>query len=278
MRKEAKINDSDGSYLAQQLSSSEGNAPVIQQMDSCLATMTKLNTQEPEPVPHNELWPLFYQAAERKTLNRQKMSQVATLCKLSAAEQQKAIIEFGKWIEHCHQPGSPALDHVLMLVKFNVFRAMVSNGLDLGYPPGESMNDDDAQSLFAGVGTEQWLAHPVPAALQPTQLQRKMAHHPWIDILPDPRMRDNLLLAGDSYDDMEICADLVGFFSESKGRTGLVVWGEPWDIDGWEVTESFVEHWGWTNRGCKQLLKATNYWRGLRGDEPLQVGKILEEV
>jgi hypothetical protein len=91
----------------------------------------------------------------------------------------------------------------------------------------------------------------------------------WIDTLPIPGMRDNLLRAGDTYDDTELCADLVGFCNKSTGRTGMIIWGEPWDANSYEMTEDFVSHWGWTVKGCKQLLQAINYWRQRWGEEPL---------
>jgi hypothetical protein len=225
--------------------------------------------------PENELWRIFHSAAERSRLDRQKLFRIASVCKLGSIEQHKMISEFERWIEDCQRMGSPRTDLLLVLVKFNVFRAMIINSGYLGYLAGEGMDDDDALSPFTDPSNPNWQIRSVPAALRPTKLQRQIPHHPWIDILPAPGMRDNLLRAGETYDDMELCADLVGFFSESKGRTGMIVWGEPWDIAGWEVTESFVKHWGWTIRGCEQLLQATNYWRERRGEDPLQVGKIL---
>jgi len=50
-------------------------------------------------------------------------------------------------------------------------------------------------------------------------------------------MRDNLLRAGNSYDDLELCADLVGFSPTT--RTGLLVWREPWGLEGWGFTQLF---------------------------------------
>jgi hypothetical protein len=170
--------------------------------------------------------------------------------------------------------GSPRTDHLLVLVKFNVFRALVSNGGDLGYSAGDTM-DDDALSPFSDPSQATRLVRPVPTSLQPTELQRQLPHHPWIDTLPIPGMRDNLLRAGDTYDDGELCADLVGFFSASTRRTGMIIWGEPWDPDSWEITESFVKYWGWTIRGCDKLLKATNYWRQRRGEVPLKFERVL---
>ena len=227
--------------------------------------------------PENELWKLYHSGANLMQLDRQKLSRVATLCEAGPLEQQKLISEFERWVQYSQRLGSPRTDHLLVLVKFNVFRALISNGANLGYASGAAVDDDDALSPFTEISNPLWHVGPVPAALQPTKLQRQIPHHPWIDILPSPVMRDNLLRAGDTYDDMELCADLVGFFSESKDRTGMIVWGEPWDIAGWEVTESFAKHWGWTIQGCEQLLRSTNYWRARRGEGPLQVGRILGE-
>jgi hypothetical protein len=240
---------------------------------------TELERYSPQnkPDPHNEVWALFHSAAQRRQFDRKKMARVATKCGFTPLEQQRAILEFQKWVENCHKLGLPTTDRLLVLVKFNVFRALVSNSTDLGYPEGEGMDDDDALSPFTDPSNLKWQLRSVPAALQPTKLQRQIPHHPWIDVLPVPEMRDNLLRAGDTYDDMELCADLIGFYSEERGRTGMIIWGEPWDIAGWEITESFVKDWGWTIRGCEQLLRATNYWREQRGERPLRIERILRE-
>lgn len=52
---------------------------------------------------------------------------------------------------------------------------------------------------------------------------------------------------------------------------GMLIWGEPWRIDGWEVTEGFLRKWGWLLKGCDEMIEASNRWRGLRGEEPLVV-------
>jgi hypothetical protein len=154
--------------------------------------------------------------------------------------------------------GSPRTDNLLVLIKFNVFRAMMSNGRDLGISGNDSL-DDDALSPFNNPEHAINCNLPVPAALHPTKLQRQIPHHPWIDVLPFQRMRDNLLRAGDTYDDAQLCADLVGVFcaSTDKHRTGMIIWGEPWDPTAWEVTESFVIYWGWTVRGWYVLSECS---------------------
>jgi hypothetical protein len=52
---------------------------------------------------------------------------------------------------------------------------------------------------------------------------------------------------------------------------GLISWAEPWDIDGWEMTEAFVRKWGVLLRGCRDVIEAPNKWRRLRGEAELVV-------
>lgn len=156
--------------------------------------------------------------------------------------------------------GSPRTDNVLVLVKFNVFRALMSNAKDLGTSDKDIM-DDNARSPYSNTCQPLRLSRPLPIALQPTKLQQEIHHHPWIDALPIPNMRDNLLLAGYLFGDPRLCADLVGIYSESTDRHGMIVWGDPWDSASWEVTELFAKHWGWIIRGCEELFRSTNYWR-----------------
>jgi hypothetical protein len=110
----------------------------------------------------------------------------------------------------------------------------------------------------------------LPPALRPTDYQSQIPHHPWLDLLPDPTLRDNLIRAEGVYDQEQLCADIIGLFGAGNGRSGLIIWGEPWDPSGWEVTKPFLKYWGWALRGCDELLRATNYWRGKRGELSLR--------
>lgn len=219
------------------------------------------------------VWELFYSATKFQTADRSRLARVAKMCHLDLVETDKAILEFEKWAES-RSFTSPNTDILLVLVEFNVFRALVSNGRVLGISVHDNL-DDDALSPFADHNYSHITT--VPIALRPTKLQRDLPHHPWIDLLPIPAMRDNLLRAGDTYDDVRVCADFVGFGSTSSSRTGVIIWGEPWDPAGWEVTSEFLKNWGWTLQGCNQLLQATNYWRGLRGEKPLELERVLCE-
>lgn len=114
-----------------------------------------------------------------------------------------------------------------------------------------------------------------PDSLRPTALQLSVLHHPWIDLLPIPRLRDNILYAtavSAICDEDSLCYDMVEVSSESD-KASLIVWGEPWDPRGWEVSVAFLRKWGWLLKGCPELLEATNYWRQKRGDTRLAFGK-----
>lgn len=117
-----------------------------------------------------------------------------------------------------------------------------------------------------------------PASLVPTALQRRIPHHPWIDLLPLARMRDNWLLAiyvCESLaedDEVQLWDDLVewGGGGGDGAAAGLVVWGEPSDPRSWEVTVPFLRRWGGLLlQGCDEILESTNYWRSRRGERRL---------
>lgn len=133
------------------------------------------------------------------------------------------------------------------MVQFNVFRGILANMCML-----------QTNNLFAcEPNLEDWLrisALPTPSAiapaLYPTELQRRVPHAPFIDLFPSPGIRDTLVLAGDSYDDCELSIDFLGSISRPQNippakddtdeRKGMVVWGDPWLVESWEVEEGFV--------------------------------------
>ena len=166
--------------------------------------------------------------------------------------------------------GSPSSDHLLTLTRVNVFRAFGRNMQLLG----NRLEDlhDEALSPFTTESFGDGNATPgdysnLPFSLRPTKLQRTVAHHPWLDFFPIPKMRDNLIQAGDDWDDNLLCHDIMGFWDSSSPDQGMLVWGEPWDVRNWEVTEAFLKKWQWVVRGCPELLNATNAWRAKRGEK-----------
>ncbi|KAL4734674.1 hypothetical protein BDV11DRAFT_197769 [Aspergillus similis] len=181
---------------------------------------------------------------------------------------------------------SPRTDLLLGLIRVNFLRALHTNIEVLGYSAAEM--HDEALSQFGTAGPVKPLLRPTksalfPASLQPTPIQLTIPHHPWLDLLPFPQMRDNLILAeaglgeGRGYDDIQLCRDMCGHGTLSlpadrrvgNGETGIIIWRDPWDPHGWEVTETFLRRWEWVVAGCTELFRATNRWRAVRGERPL---------
>tara|TARA_R110002060_G_C2100152_1_gene97619 strand:+ start:119 stop:826 length:708 start_codon:yes stop_codon:yes gene_type:complete len=167
-----------------------------------------------------------------------------------------------------------ALDILPSLSQFHFIKALFANMEVLGLSDEEM--DDEALSPFNtflgpfSEGPSPALASvsKLPTALQPTELQHITPHHPWIDLLPMPRMRDNIFCKDvESFDEEELCHAMRGQAPENN--PSLLVWRDPWDPTGWEVTEEFIMSWGWVIAGCTDLLRSTNSWRARRGERPL---------
>ena len=126
-------------------------------------------------------------------------------------------------------------------------------------------------------------------------------HSSWLNIFLFPRFRDNLIVHESIFDVYELLYDLFGDLvsynapspdkiafdipisspSEDEEdmharRRGLIVWGEPWDSEAWEVTPSFIGKWAWLLKGCEDLIEVSNRWRAKRHEEPLQFA--VEEI
>lgn len=161
--------------------------------------------------------------------------------------------------------------HLITLVQYNVVRAMILNMsiLSLLY-----CLPDKCSRAFGISATDTTSAENISNDLQPTLLQQSTPHPFWISAIPFPTMRDNLILLAGTYDSDDLCYDLgqalyEGF--DDVDRRGFVVWGDPWLMSGWEVTEGFVGKWGFLLKGCPDVVEAANRWREVRGEERLVV-------
>jgi len=164
-------------------------------------------------------------------------------------------------------------DHKLLtLLHFNLVRALTQNVLLLCLDP-DRMHEDIDSPFLSDEGRR--LARILPPTLQPTTLQQLVPHHAEIDAFPCPGFRDNLLMAGGAIDGDELCVDMLygveDEWSEEAvgGRTGLIVWSDPWLEGSWEVEEGFARKYGAMLVGCRGLIESTNYWRRSRGEAPL---------
>jgi hypothetical protein len=158
------------------------------------------------------------------------------------------------------------MTHLADTIRLNVFRAFAHNINILGFD--EAWLTDDAISPFN--------THVPPASsnypetMRPTALQASVEHHPWIDLFPCPRMRDNFLAAvlmkgEDAVDEDGLCHDVVDPGDSAVVEAAIIAWTDPWSPRGWEVTENFLKKWGWLLYGCVELQAGTNAWRQRRG-------------
>ncbi|KAL3440207.1 hypothetical protein BJX65DRAFT_290965 [Aspergillus insuetus] len=184
--------------------------------------------------------------------------------------------------------GSLRTELLLGLTRLNFLRALHVNIDVLGYSAAEM--HDDAQSPF-GVPSAAKPGYSdvekLPVALRPTAVQLSTPHHPWLDLIPFPQLRDNLILIGDALDDTQLCFDMSGRgtaagvpdkrLGDAGGETGVIVWRDPWDPSGWEVTETFLRRCGWVLIDCTEVFRAADRWRRVRGEPGLfreQAGQV----
>ncbi|MCJ1376984.1 hypothetical protein MMC17_000074 [Xylographa soralifera] len=163
-------------------------------------------------------------------------------------------------------------DHLITLLQFNVLRGCLTNrGLLSSL---KSVPSEECPSAVLSVLPEPASFQVIPPSLHPTVLQRTFPHEAWIDIVPHPVWRDNIILARGKFDEDELWSDTIGglfdgFPTEELEQRGIIAWSPPWHISGWEVSEGFWRKWAWSFKGCGEVLEATNRWRRERGEEPL---------
>ncbi|KAH8807335.1 hypothetical protein F5884DRAFT_789016 [Xylogone sp. PMI_703] len=203
-------------------------------------------------------------------------------------------------------------DHLLHLIYYNVFRGLLLNKDILErttvhfVPYGEHFEVFNIHSLFPGYSAVT-SAHSadLPTCLSPTHLQTTLVHSTWIDLLPFPKMRENLIRWDAHFDHAELISDVVGNLIDGElysmpwssqvspvakrvvqlrgddelttGRRGLIIWGEPYQAESWEATPGFLQKWPWVVEGCEELIRSSNHWRMTRGENPLQLS-ITEDV
>jgi len=204
-------------------------------------------------------------------------------------------------------------DHLLHLIQYNVFRAFVSNKRTLNVLL-TGWTDKPSSPTTCPIGgpyRDDTMVYPlnpnIPFSLIPTHLQQTRLHSLWINLIPFPRVRDNLIRREGSFDHWDFLQDLIGELMNftparaqrttsysftvcdpnpksassliskrdgdglTAGRTGLIVWGEPHDMQNWEVTPSFLEKWCWAVEGCTELVECSNRWRRIRGEEAIHL-------
>lgn len=166
-------------------------------------------------------------------------------------------------------------DHLIALLQYNTLRGSLANReLISCILPSSPTSECSSAALHVLPDTQAVLPDSLPPSLYPTTLQSTIPHEEWLDIIPHPVLRDNLLNALGTFDEDELWSDTIGGLFEGFPASeiecrGIVIWSPPWHTSGWEVTEGFWRKWGWLLAGCSDMLVATNHWRSKRGEPPL---------
>ncbi|RYC61418.1 hypothetical protein CHU98_g4803 [Xylaria longipes] len=161
-------------------------------------------------------------------------------------------------------------DHLITLLQYNAFRALVVNHTLISGILVTPIACDEEVIHVIPYPTKPEL---LPSTLLPTTLQQTVPHGNWIDLFPFPEGRDRLIRAAGTFDEDELWADCIGglyegFPDDEVERRGMIAWSPPWDISGWEMSEGFLRKWGWLFKGLPGALEATNRWRMERCEEP----------
>ncbi|KAK4176418.1 hypothetical protein QBC36DRAFT_352326 [Triangularia setosa] len=96
-------------------------------------------------------------------------------------------------------------------------------------------------------------------SLRPTPLQKSVPHDSWIDSVPFPKLRDNLIMYQDVYNTAEFYNDIVNGGSQAyQDDESDMVLCDPWGEEGWELSEGFVGKWNFLLEGCEMLVRITH--------------------
>ncbi|KAL8856749.1 MAG: hypothetical protein Q9178_006707 [Gyalolechia marmorata] len=118
--------------------------------------------------------------------------------------------------------------------------------------------------------------------LRPSSEQITVNHHPYIDILPFPTLRKNLIIHQEEIDEdgffHDMLTGMVCWGGAGIGRkdrqesTGYASTGTPWDVRSWEARVWFLKKY-WTLLGGEdgELVRQSEWWRNMRGDDTLYI-------
>ncbi|KAI4153706.1 MAG: hypothetical protein L6R39_001512 [Caloplaca ligustica] len=132
------------------------------------------------------------------------------------------------------------------------------------------------------IRTVQGIYKTLKPDLRPSSEQITVNHHPYIDILPFPTLRKNLITHQEEIDEdgffHDMLTGLVCWGGAGIGRkdrqdsTGYASTGTPWDVRSWEAKVWFLKKY-WTLLGGEdgELVRQSEWWRSMRGDDTLYV-------
>ncbi|KAH8886608.1 hypothetical protein GQ53DRAFT_694599 [Thozetella sp. PMI_491] len=189
---------------------------------------------------------------------------------LITAEARHRVLSFARAAYESFSLHSPRPTQLHLLIKLNALNAFARNAVLLGYPT-DCLCADEMISFFPQQGPRTTNASKCPESLQPTTVQLSVIHHPWLDLIPFPVIRNRAIraIATGLLDEDELCTDLMEVDSDWAEAPSIIVWGDSSNPDHWEATLPFFEKYGWLVWGSSELLNSTNAWRARRGEEQI---------
>jgi len=239
----------------------------------------------------NNTYPDHYQAAcfDSMLLNMSNMNPAFSLPSLTSSPSPVSSSDSWRQSNGLPHPDFPIFDEVfdfpdethLPMLELNLLRGAMS--------VAQRLNVDsviwslDANSPFHNSSPELYVH--LPPNLQPTPLQLAKAHHPVLDILPWPSVRERLImvfaqpmaLRPPAAKSPTALVDLVYDLEDSA--EGIRIWGDdPYLDHNWEVGKKFFSNWWWALDS--QVVNRSNQLRKERGATLLGAdqGRDIEEI
>ncbi|RLM01365.1 hypothetical protein CFD26_109025 [Aspergillus turcosus] len=189
-------------------------------------------------------------------------------------------------------PGAPSADPYANHLRVETL-CTVSALHDLGIHLGLTMElicaDNSLSPFFRGtlesadmICAVQRIFKTLKPDLRPNKEQITVKHHPFIDILPFPTLRRNMIKHQNEFDENEFFHDmltgLVCWGGSGIGKrdrnisTGYASTGTPWDSRSWEARDWYIKkYWRLLGGEEGELVRQSEWWRSIRGEAPLDV-------
>lgn len=144
------------------------------------------------------------------------------------------------------------------------------------YRPSLEFADDATRNRT--IGMVQQMYKTLKPDLRPGVEQILVKHHPYIDILPFPTLRRNLIAHQKEIDEDEFLNDtLTGLMcwggvgtvtNDTDNVTGHAAAETAWDARNWEAKAWFLrKYWRLLGGEDGELVRQSEWWRSVRGEE-----------
>lgn len=195
------------------------------------------------------------------------------------------------------EPGVPLPDPYANNLRIDTVcttAALYTIGMQVGIPEEMLCADESVSPFFRPttgadsaartnmICTVQKIFKTLKPDLRPSSEQITVQHHPYIDILPFPTLRKNLIAHQGEIDEDEFFLDLLNGLvcwggagvgkRDREESTGCASTGTPWDVRSWEARTWFLKkYWTWLGGEDGELTRQTEWWRSIRGDYTLDI-------